>query len=351
VPDATQRAPRSGRIGWALAALLFLIVGLRVRDRVRDPAIHLLVREGGASWIRYPEPFSHVGRPAGREVSFFRTRFTVERPPADARLVVRGFRDVVVQVDRTAIDAPVRRSEQWKEPLELDLAPVLRAGPHQLAIAVRNENSHAALLAFCPGLGLKTGEGWEASLDGESWKPAVRLEDPESLPVWTHVPSAIAALGHEVRWLLPLFLVVGAWTIARARGHFAAWTCTPSRLRWFLIAAWVVLGANNLLEIPLAQGFDLSAHMDYVRYVAERGRLPLANEGWEMSQAPLYYVLSAILERSRSSAECPSRTVCASCLSPAARCRWRSRTGSSVASSSIATTCNASGSGSPVSCP
>jgi hypothetical protein len=295
VPDAKQRA--AAWIGCALAALLVLIVGLRIRDRLRDPAIQLLVREGGASWIRYPEPFSHVGRPAGREIVFFRAKFAVEHPPAEARLVVRGFREVVVQLDRTEIPAPARRADEWKEPLALDLAPLVRAGAHQLAIAVRNENSHAAVLAYCPVLGLATGTGWDASLDGMSWKPAVRVEDTEALPIWARLPSAAAALGQEIGWILPLFLVVGVWTIARARGRLAPFAFSPSRVRWLMIAAWVVLAANNFLKIPLAQGFDVDAHMDYVRYVAERGRLPLANEGWEMSQPPLYYILSAALQR------------------------------------------------------
>ena len=36
-------------------------------------------------------------------------------------------------------------------------------------------------------------------------------------------------------------------------------------------------------------GFDLAADLDYVKYIQKTGSLPLANQGLEMFQAPLYY--------------------------------------------------------------
>src|SRR5258708_32883870 len=44
-------------------------------------------------------------------------------------------------------------------------------------------------------------------------------------------------------------------------------------------------------------GYDATSHLAYIRDVQEPRSLPLASEGWEMFQPPLYYVLSAgILE-------------------------------------------------------
>ncbi|MBI4603626.1 MAG: hypothetical protein HY721_16865, partial [Planctomycetes bacterium] len=49
------------------------------------------------------------------------------------------------------------------------------------------------------------------------------------------------------------------------------------------------------LKVPDHVGFDAFAHLDYIRHVAERRSIPLATEGWQMFQSPLYYLLSAPL--------------------------------------------------------
>ena len=41
-------------------------------------------------------------------------------------------------------------------------------------------------------------------------------------------------------------------------------------------------------------GFDAGLHLDYIRYVQEHWAVPLANQGLEMYQPPLYYGISAI---------------------------------------------------------
>ena len=62
-----------------------------------------------------------------------------------------------------------------------------------------------------------------------------------------------------------------------------------------LAVIWVILFANNLGALPGLYGFDSAAHMEYVQYISEHKSLPLANEGYEMFQPPLYYVLCAAL--------------------------------------------------------
>jgi hypothetical protein len=292
----SQRTP--WKPGWMLAALGVLALGIITLSlRLRDPSVHLLAREGGASWIRYPEPFSHVGRPKQQETALFRRTFTLDQHLSQATLVVRGFQVVVVQLDGNPVGPVPRKPEQWKDPVTIELAPLLKPGRHQLLFAALNFTGHACALANCQALDLVTDSSWEASRDGASWKPAVCLEAPEEPTLWQGIPTVGRGFESLSPWMIALFLAAVGWMLARARGHLRPFRCTPARLRWVLIAAWVVLAANNILKIPTAYGFDLSGHMDYVHYVAERGRLPLANEGWEMYQAPLYYVLTAFLDR------------------------------------------------------
>lgn len=52
---------------------------------------------------------------------------------------------------------------------------------------------------------------------------------------------------------------------------------------------------HNIQTYPIFHGFDAGAHVKYVQYIQENGRVPLADEGWVMYQAPLYYVISAFI--------------------------------------------------------
>jgi len=118
--------------------------------------------------------------------------------------------------------------------------------------------------------------------------------------------SPLRALARSLWWLGPLFLAVwGAlfWSTRHAeggglpseRGLPRGWSA--SRCRWIVLAAWLVLGANNFLKLPADMGYDLPAHVDYIRFIAERGELPDAHDGLQMFQAPLFYALAAAVYR------------------------------------------------------
>jgi tetratricopeptide (TPR) repeat protein len=59
------------------------------------------------------------------------------------------------------------------------------------------------------------------------------------------------------------------------------------------VALWIALFANNVGVLPTKVGFDVDGHMDYITYIQEHKSLPLAGQGWETFQAPLYYVICA----------------------------------------------------------
>ena len=55
-----------------------------------------------------------------------------------------------------------------------------------------------------------------------------------------------------------------------------------------------IAGGQQHLKVPYDNGFDVLPHMDYIAFVGERA-LPLATDGWQMFQSPLYYIVSAPL--------------------------------------------------------
>jgi Dolichyl-phosphate-mannose-protein mannosyltransferase len=90
-------------------------------------------------------------------------------------------------------------------------------------------------------------------------------------------------------WLGAVFCVSFAWTFWNGR----AWRLTPRVLRWVLVACWIVLAANNLWKVPPDIGFDVQAHYEYIERIVRGRSIPLATEGWQMFQPPLFYLLAA----------------------------------------------------------
>ncbi|MDO8611189.1 MAG: hypothetical protein Q7R95_11740 [bacterium] len=64
-----------------------------------------------------------------------------------------------------------------------------------------------------------------------------------------------------------------------------------------IITALFVLQVHNIVHFPLNRGFDALNHIDYVNYLKTIHQIPMANEGWELYQAPLYYLLAMIFSK------------------------------------------------------
>jgi tetratricopeptide (TPR) repeat protein len=70
---------------------------------------------------------------------------------------------------------------------------------------------------------------------------------------------------------------------------------TAKGIRWILLMAWVILAINNVGKVPFYLGMDIGGHIEYIRFVSEKMKIPLATDGWQMFQPPLFYLLSAII--------------------------------------------------------
>src|SRR5262249_25940723 len=67
-----------------------------------------------------------------------------------------------------------------------------------------------------------------------------------------------------------------------------------------IVIVWGTMLFNNLGQLPSVLGFDRSGHLFYIDYIRHNGTLPLADEGWQTYQPPLYYVTAtAMLEMFR----------------------------------------------------
>ncbi|MBI4685929.1 MAG: hypothetical protein HY755_12130 [Nitrospirae bacterium] len=224
----------------------------------------------------------------------------METIPLNSILTIHAMSTAEVYFDGHLILPFTVSLQDWKKPQTINLNNFLTTGEHEIYITVFNKNGPALLLAYCEALKLFTGEDWEASLDRTDWAQAVpvdRISTPELSKNFTSPTESFLSL---IPFYLPLFVVIFFLTIflhfkPDRIGWIRKLMSNPSKIRWLLLGAWTVLAMNNIAKIPLYIGFDVKEHYDYIMYVAEKWRVPLPNEGWQMFQSPLYYLISAAL--------------------------------------------------------
>jgi cytochrome c-type biogenesis protein CcmH/NrfG len=279
-----------------LAGLLLAHAGA-LWSLTRQPGARYLAAHGPAEWIVYPAAVQPWTVRAAEQETVFRRSFPVEIPPPQATLSVRASRAVAVTLNGREVPLPDDGAgADWKKPLVLDAAPYLRAGDNRLTCTVRNDNGPPALwltLEVGPRP-LLSDASWESSLLGATWLPArSAAAAPELRPGSPAAGGERTAAGLRAQWGFLLgFAALSALVLA-------AWRYAPPRVsRLWLGAAgitvgWVGLLASNWPSLPFLLGYDAELHLEYVRYVRDRGALPLGNERPEMHQPPLYYVLAA----------------------------------------------------------
>jgi hypothetical protein len=170
----------------------------------------------------------------------------------------------------------------------------LREGRNELTIAVENRRGPPALLVEGDLPKLSSGPAWEVvPEEGGTAAPARPLEAGLAHPMQGDFPTARDGLVRVSPFLLAAFLVGFVAVFLPTRDLTPVLKVTSSQLRWLLICAWTVISVNSLRWLPPDAGFDVKAHLGYVEFILKHGRLPLAGDGWQTFQSPLYYQLIA----------------------------------------------------------
>jgi tetratricopeptide (TPR) repeat protein len=278
----------------------------------RSPHSRFLPPHGDVSWIHYPVPPEAFVPTVRYELRCtFRRTFTLPGVPDAAHLQVRAFQDCSVFLNGRAVALP--GATHHDEPRTCEVAAWLQAGTNEVRVVVVNDVGPPVLwlLLEVPGWSLASDNRWSAVLDGAAECPAHPAGEP--VPIRPGNPAAggvrtLESFRHRLPTLLLFAALSGAlWLVAWLGGG------QPATLRPFgyslspqgagvcvTTLAWVLLFAQNTFRAPafaFACGFDAPSHVQYIRYIWERGALPLADEGWEMHQPPLFYLLAAGLLR------------------------------------------------------
>ena len=290
-----------------LAALALALGGLG-RKALGDPEIAFLSARRGAEWIVYPSPGNPFMHPTVELGALFRHSFPLASPPRSAELRLRAARRFQVMINgQPAVGSSDETS--WKSDRRVDVARLLRAGENRVEVLVSNRTGPPALWLRLelPGRAIGSDERWEVSWAGATWARAARADapargrrfDPDKR-IRSTVDALVARRGTValLALLAGALVALGSWWI-RGRGERARRALSsPWALRIALMvaaAAWAALFINDDRWLNVLAGFDVDGHLSYIRYVLLNHSLPLANQGWQMYQPPLYYVIAAAL--------------------------------------------------------
>jgi hypothetical protein len=301
-PEQKKLYRRPGFVASVFLILAVLPVIVKVLTIPTDSRIAFLTSHGNAQWIDVQRPFLLKGKWGGEaeaEAVTYRKRFTLKTAAPGAVLTVQALRSATVMIDGKVVLPYDPDLKAWKHPRSVDVGTMMTPGDHGIVVLVVNKMGPACLLVSSKDLGLYSGEDWEATDNGTTWRPAMLAEKTKPMDLPVRFPTIGQALLSLAPLYAFLFLGIFFFTIWSPRLTLTRrWTwpmVNPSMVRWLLIGLWTVLAANNIMKLSLELGYDVQSHYDYIAYVSRTWSVPLATQGWQMFQSPLYYFVSAIL--------------------------------------------------------
>jgi tetratricopeptide (TPR) repeat protein len=262
-----------------------------------DPGINFLPRERRAEWIVFPAAVSPRTHWFASLDATFRREFVLTDRPATARLSVRAMRHAEVKINGGQIRVPSNRN--WKEIASIDVAEQLHAGPNVIEARVFNHNGPPALwLALTTDqLSLRSDRSWEVSFAGSSWRQAALAATAKTPGPGNSIAGAESTFD-AAKKISPFWIVLIAITSVATFVWNHSFKNFPVRrlektLLLVVAGVWLLLFWNNVQLLPFHAGFDAKEHLKYINHIQEHRALPLPNEGWEMYQPPLYYLIAA----------------------------------------------------------
>ncbi|MEN8160755.1 MAG: hypothetical protein ABFS41_11850 [Myxococcota bacterium] len=295
---------------WAgvLVAVAFVTTfALLWAQAVHDDRAPFFPADRPAEWILYPIAPVPV-RPKGELEAVFTRRFVLEKAPERARLALRLHRRGTALLNGAPVPFALLDGEGWKRRREGEVAHLLRVGENTLVVRVLARSGPPAmwLELETDAASVVSDASWTATLMGAEEAPA-RLATA-SLAEWPRAaadaerldrenPRPLDALEARAGEIALLFVLGGGLVLLVARGVRRRGAAgLPTSVWWLVWLAgcllWTALFVHNQ-GLNNAWGFDAGSHRTYIRAVLQEGRLPLADEGWQAYQPPLYYLVSA----------------------------------------------------------
>ena len=256
-----------------------------------DPGFHFLNESQNASWIRDDVLFETDAKPFEKKITLFRKQFKVDQPVQSALLKVKAFKFFKAFLNNKLVYESTTKPSDWKNEYSIDIGPV-SATNNELVIVVMNFNGPRALSAYSDALSLKTDSSWQFSNTGKVWSNAALIREHRFSQISSKFPAAHIEFINSIPIGILAIILVFLLKIL-AQHNIKHIQLNSSTLRWFLIGLLFVMAVNNLM-VTKPMGFDMRYHVEYIMYILERGMLPIATDGIQMFQSPLYYIISEL---------------------------------------------------------
>ncbi len=268
-----------------------------------------------ADWILHPgSSISGTAR--------FRRQFTIDKIPSRCQLNIRAMRKFSISVNQTPI-GNTPQGHNWKFSIAYNIAPHLKVGENIIVVDVTNQTGPAALLVEAKKSDLDTNRKWRVTLDlkAENWstpvvalKEGVRLESkPGPIQKSKNYPIYMMLFG---AYCFIILIALNPFRIffrdrkdvqfdhpytqrSSSKQRLIVRTVTFVKNDYLLILITIlmlIVNIHNTMNYKYTRAcFDWGGHVEYIKYMASKWRTPVATEGWEMFQPPLYYFLSAFI--------------------------------------------------------
>ena len=302
--------PLNRTIAWLIVAMILLGCGWLWWLCQNDSGIPFLPGAGSAQWILYPKPPDATPHGAMPLWAVFRRSFTLPSAPATATLSARAFKQGIVRINGQLVDSLVLREADWKTPHTSEAARLLKVGENEISVTVSNSLGPPALWLSLEWdtQALLSDSEWQVSLVGAAWQKAVLASEPPAIRAGNQLfgrELMVSSLRRTWPGLL-LILFISAVIIFGGDRYLQSKSAAggkgidrlavaPLAVLVVIIVSWIALFCNNLPQIAALFGFDRDGHQQYIDYILTNKALPLADEGWQMYQPPLFYLLSALI--------------------------------------------------------
>lgn len=239
----------------------------------------------------------------------FAHQFTLPSRPAAFPVHVTAMRAFHVSINGQSLGSYGPHS--WKRGHSLDLSPFLVNGINQIEITIDGDENPPALLLEGPQI-IRSDRRWTVTLVSD---PATITSAARALRDESYFRARPSALRQSslFPFILTGFLLYCLWltyTILHAvfralkeqspdRSHDSSAERSWCRRHGLCLAiglAVALVHIHNFVHYPPTRSdFDWRGHGQYVQYVVDHWRVPVASSGWEMFQPPLYYFVAATM--------------------------------------------------------
>ena len=261
-------------------------------------AFPFLPDTGAAQWIGPADPITTsavgVDRSNPRTIRF-QHRFQVEDASAPLVVTVKALHGFQMRFNGKEAERRGINEWNWKQGARIDLG-LPQVGDNYLEIDVVNVDGPPLLWleGMPPHSDIATGEHWIQEEDLRGTSRARRANDTQRGAVGLTAPKLSQMLSQHWVSLSIIAILSAFFSLALRRldaAQIAPWLAGAA---WAAILLfWGGLFIFTISQLPVFHGYDGPDHLAYVRYIVERGALPLATDGPAMYHPPLFYLLSA----------------------------------------------------------